>query len=212
MTKSVSQNKVFVIGLVGGIASGKSNVAAMFGSLGAAVIDADQLGHDVLLQPEVAKKLAERFGDFVLDEAGNIDRNALAKLVFGDNAESARRLKQLEEVLHPLIFAEATCQLKRWLVQLPSPTAIIIDAPLLLEAGWASLCDLVLFVDTPDPIRLQRAKQRGWTSEHFAFREQHQMSLDSKRRAATHIIDGTADQSLLRATLNRLLQEMHHHS
>lgn len=210
MTKSDSQpKKLFVVGLVGGIASGKSQVAAMFTALGAAVIDADRLGHDVLQRPLVARQLSQQLGPSILDDRGSINRSELGKLVFGPSAESTARLKKLEAVVHPQIHAEAVRQLKQLQERIPPPAAIVIDAPLLLEADWAPLCDLILFVDTPIDIRRARAAQRGWDAEQFNQREQSQWSLDSKRRAATHIIDGTADDTQLRSTISRLLHEMH---
>ncbi len=208
MTKTDARQKTFVVGLVGGIASGKSKVADMFASLGAAVIDADRLGHDILQLPLIARQLTRQFGPSILDDAGGINRHELGKLVFGNAPESAQRLKKLEELLHPQIYAEAIRELKRLLASATRPSAIIIDAPLLLEAEWAPLCDLILFVDTPVEVRRGRAALRGWSPEHFDSREQTQWSLDAKRRAATHIIDGTADDTCLRSTITRLLREM----
>lgn len=208
MIKTDTEQKTFVVGLVGGIASGKSKIAAMFASLGAAVIDADRLGHDILKLPLIARQLAQQFGPTILDDSGAINRRELGKLVFGTAPEAAQRLKQLEEVLHPQIHAEAVHELKRLLVSIPRPSAIVIDAPLLLEAKWAPLCDLILFVDTPLEIRRERAAQRGWSAEHFDAREQTQCSLDTKRRSATHIVDGTTDETTLRSTIARLLHEM----
>ncbi|MEO8269708.1 MAG: dephospho-CoA kinase [Aureliella sp.] len=209
MTSNVSLQKIFVVGLVGGIASGKSKVAAIFASLGAAVVDADRLGHDILQLPLIARQLTRRFGPSILDLTGGIDRRELGKLVFGDTPDSSKRLQQLEKVIHPQIHAEVIHELERLKASNPRPSAIVIDAPLLLEAEWAPLCDLILFIDTPVEIRHERAGQRGWSIEHFNSREQAQLSLDNKRRAATHIIDGTADDASLRSIVTRLLGEMH---
>lgn len=204
----VSQSKVFVVGLVGGVASGKSRVAQMIAAQGGAVIDADRLGHDVLQRPLVAQQLTQQFGPSILNAEGGIDRQALSRLVFGKTPAAETALKQLEAIVHPQIRAEAVGELNRLRKSQPPPAAIVIDAPLLLEADWAPLCNLIFFVDTPIEVRRQRALQRGWSSEHFDSREQAQMSLDDKRRASTHIIDGTADESQLRSTLERLLSEM----
>lgn len=203
-----SPRKVFVVGLVGGVASGKSRVAQGIAAQGGAVIDADRLGHDVLLRPLVTQQLARQFGPSVLAAGGGVDRQALGGLVFGNTPAAAVALKQLEAIVHPQIRAQAISELTRLRNSQPPPTAIVIDAPLLLEADWAPLCDVIFFVDTPIEIRRQRALQRGWSGEHFDAREQAQMSLDEKRRAATHIIDGTADEGQLRSTLARLLREM----
>ena len=83
------------------------------------------------------------------------------------------------------------------------PRAIVIDAPLLLEAGWEPLCDLILFVDAPRSLRLERARQRGWSEAEFDYREAAQRTLDDKRRAATNIVHST-DPKQLRKELRQL--------
>lgn len=203
-----SPRKVFVIGLVGGVASGKSRVAQMIAAQGGAVIDADRLGHDVLQRPQVAQQLTRQFGTSILAAGGGVDRQALGRLVFGNTPSAAAALQRLEATVHPQIRAEAVSELSRLREAQPPPSAIVIDAPLLLEADWAPLCDVIFFVDTPTEIRRQRALQRGWSSDHFDSREQAQMPLDDKRRASTHVIDGTADEGQLRSTIARLLREM----
>lgn len=208
MTPSTSRHKVFVIGLVGGVASGKSQVARMFASQGAAVIDADALGHSVLQSPQVAAELGRAFGPDILDSNGSVDRERLGRLVFGSDAESNERLKQLEHIVHPLIRAQAVKLLQQYQLRGDPPAAIVIDAPLLLEANWAPLCDLILFVDSPTEIRRARALQRGWTAEHFAAREDAQQTLNDKRAAATHFVSGTLDESSLRQTIAGLLRQM----
>lgn len=204
-----SQCKVFVVGLVGGVASGKSHVARMIAAQGGAVIDADQLGHVVLQRPEIVQQLVRQLGPSIAAADGGIDRQVLARLVFGNMPEAAASLKKLEAIVHPQIRAEAISELRRLRRVQPPPAAIVIDAPLLLEAGWAVLCDLIFFVNTPTEIRRQRALLRGWSSKDFDLREQAQMPLDEKRRAATHVIDGTMDEAQMRDTLERLLREMH---
>ncbi len=208
MTISTAKRKLFVVGLVGGIASGKSQVANMFRTLGAKVIDADELGHEVLQQPAVARHLSQLFGGAILDESGQVIRRELGKLVFGDDAESAIRLEQLEQVVHPLIHAEALNRLREVQNNPFRPPAVVIDAPLLLEAHWTPLCDVILFVDTPEKVRMERAKQRGWSPEHFIARERSQWSLDEKRKAATHFISGTLDEPGLRKEITNLISEM----
>ncbi len=199
---------MFVVGLVGGIASGKSRVAAMFQSLGAAVIDADKLGHQALDQPRVLQRLVQLFGAGILDEKGGINRKALGALVFGPDDGMALRKEQLEQVVHPVIRSAALAQLARLRDSQPPPTAVVIDAPLLIEANWDELCDVILFVDTPLEVRQERAIARGWSRAHFDSREQSQLLLDEKRKASTHFIDGTADEQKLRGVVERLLAEM----
>ncbi len=182
--------KPFVIGLVGGIASGKSHVARKLQTLGAYLIDAGQIGHQVLLKPLVARRLRQLFGEKIVAATGAIDRQQLAEVVFVPTPEGREAKAKLEEVVHPLIHSEAVHQLRK-LCELDSPPpAVIIDAPLLLEASWAPMCDAILFVDTPQELRNQRALQRGWPAEEHARREASQLNLAEKRAAATHIIRG----------------------
>ncbi len=202
------KGKVFVVGIVGGIGSGKSYLARLFQSRGSAVIDADQLGHEVLTRPMVARQLSQLFGQQILAEDGTIQRRELAKLVFGDDTQSAERLAQLEAIVHPQIHAEAVRQLGRYAESESPPKAIVIDAPLLLEADWAPMCDIILFLDTKLAVRQQRALERSWTLDQFEQREKSQLGLDAKRQAATHIIDGSLDRTELTATVDRLLAEM----
>lgn len=197
-----------MVGLVGGIASGKSQVGKMFESLGGLVIDADKLGHEVLQRPSVASHLGQLFGNEILDDQGQVIRRAVGKLVFGEDAESATRRNQLEQIVHPLIHSEALKRLADVRSSPKPPTAVVIDAPLLLEKNWAPLCDVILFIDTPDAVRMERATKRGWSRQHFEARERSQLSLEKKRKAATHIVSGTLDESTLRNTIANLLREM----
>ena len=208
MTISTAKRKVFVVGLVGGIASGKSQVGKMFESLGGLVIDADKLGHEVLQRPSVANKLSQVFGAKILDGNGQVSRRELGKLVFGEEADSAARRKQLEQIVHPLIHSEALKRLAEARSSPTPPAAVVIDAPLLLEKHWTPMCDVILFIDTPEAVRLERAQQRGWSREHFEARERSQLSLEEKRKAATHIISGMLNEETMRSTIAKLLREM----
>lgn len=196
-----------VIGLVGGIASGKSQIARLLADEGASVIDADQIGHDVLTRPLVACQLARLFGDQILDAQGKIDRRALGSLVF-ESEGAPQRLQQLQEVVHPLIHAEAVKQLRQLRERERPPQLIVIDAPLLLEAGWAPMCDFIWFIETPIEVRIARSQSRGWSDVHLFTRESQQMPLDAKRAMATHIIDGTASAEQQVRHLRHLIRQM----
>lgn len=202
------KHKVFVVGLVGGVAAGKSHVARLFEMKNAKIIDADLLGHEVLKRPLIARRLGQIFGPQILDAEGRVDRSKLAQLVFGADPSCAARLEQLEKIMHPQIHAAAVRSLRRFQESETPPAVVVIDAPLLLEAGWAPLCDVILFIDTPIELRMQRARERGWSGQQFKDREAAQLSLYQKRAAATHIIDGCAEHSALTATIDRLLDEM----
>src|SRR4051812_20788223 len=154
------------IGVVGGVASGKSLASQMLVELGAPVLDADRAGHTVLAKdPDVRKALHERWGDAILTSSGDVDRAAIAQRVFAADKSGTADLKFLECLLHPRIRTELS-QLRDKLGA-EGKLAAVLDAPLLLEAGWGPLCDFMLFVDVPVELRLERAKGRGWSKSEF---------------------------------------------
>lgn len=199
-----------VIGLVGGIASGKSYVGCLLENLGAQRIDADRLGHEVLLVKEVRDRLTQIWGPNILNEAGEIDRAKVGKLVFGDSFNAAAQRKQLEAIVLPRIRSLAFERVAAVRALPVVPLAIVIDAPLLIEAGWEPMCDFILFIDSPHEERLERATARGWTESHFAAREASQMSLDEKRSRATHIFDNSR-QANIAQQVKRFWSELEHH-
>jgi len=176
---------MLILGLVGGIASGKSVVANMLRDMGAAVLDADQAGHYVLRQPDVIAELRKRWGDGILDPNGQISRRAVAKIVFTSGNEAER--KYLEQLTHPRIEKLLQDELAAIRNGPDPPPVVAIDAALLFEAGWDKLCDKILFVDSPRDLRLERAVSRGWSTEQFAAREAAQLPVEEKR-ARSHIV------------------------
>lgn len=183
-----------VIGLVGGVGSGKSTVARMFAEMGAAVIDSDRLGHEQLQRPEVLSQLRSWWGPQVATSAGVADRSAISRIVFHDAAE----LSRLEALLHPLIDQRRK-ELVADLERDPAIRAIVLDAPKLLEAGLRGLCDRVVFVDSPRDERLRRvAETRGWSEDELNRRENLQFSLDKKRSMSDDVIVNHSDIEALR--------------
>ncbi len=186
-----------VVGLIGGIGAGKSRAAACFGELGGFVLDADAIGHALLEQSPCRDRVLERFGEAVLapytseGERRPIDRRALGSIVFADPAA----LRDLEGILHPAMrrtFDRAIIRQAR----LGRAAAVVLDAAILYEAGWDTLCDVVVYVDAVDEVRLARLEAaRGWTAEGLAAREKSQGPAEEKRRQADHILrnDGTPE-------------------
>lgn len=192
----------FVVGVVGGIASGKSQVTRMLGALNATIISADEIAHRVLLEPEVIDLLLKIFGKNILIENGDhpglsraIDRKKLASLVFGDSADSQTMRKKLEAIVHPRIRQIAKFELDT-LKQDTSKHMIILDAPLLIEGGWLPYCDRVIYLESPEAMRKQRAMERGWSEQEWQDRELAQLSLSEKKKHATDVLvnDGTIQQ------------------
>ncbi len=181
---------MFVIGIAGGVASGKSVVAAELARRGAAVIDADQLAAEVLSSPDVVAIARQRWGDAVVDATGKLCRSAIAQRVFGKDASADAELAFWESVTHPRITARMLSQLRSWQTEGRLP-AVIVDAPVMFKAGWDRYCDQLIFVDAPYEQRLDRAIARGWTEADLQNRERSQLPLEEKRRRATTVLDNS---------------------
>ena len=125
-----------IIGILGGIASGKSSVAAAFAELGCAVIDADDIAHDLLSESHVKSLVVNEFGTDILDSSGQIDRNKLGEIAFAEES----RLSTLNKILHPLIMERAEQLIGRY-EGVEKIKAIVLDAALLVEVGWDKKCD-----------------------------------------------------------------------
>jgi dephospho-CoA kinase len=182
------------IGLVGGIASGKSSVARMLVDLGAGLLDADRMGHAVLSEDhEVRQAIRQRWGDAVFSPDGRIDRERVATKVFVQTPQAAAERRFVEQLLHPRIGRRLEAQRQQF--EAAGLPAVVLDAPLLLEAGWQPMCDVVLMVEASSDSRLARARLRGWSEAEFRQREAAQWSADDKRRAADVVItnDGSED-------------------
>jgi dephospho-CoA kinase len=197
-----------IVGIMGGIASGKSFVSRALVRLGAAALDADRAGHEVLDDAEVKQAIRNKWGDSVFQADGRIDRSAVAQLVFGPAAKGAENLAFLESITHPLIGERLRRQAERLAEQ--GTKIIVLDAALLLKAGWDQFCDCLVFVDAPLEVRRQRAAERGWEAEDLDRREAAQIPVQEKKSRADFVIDngGTEQQTLAQIRrLWRLLQE-----
>ncbi|WP_422930731.1 dephospho-CoA kinase [Singulisphaera sp. PoT] len=182
-----------VIGVIGGIGSGKSLVSKFFAEQGAFVLDADAVGHALLNQRPVREDVISRFGQKILavgDESQEepvIDRGALGAIVFNN----PNALKDLESLVHPRMLRTFEKAIARVVRQGRSP-AIVLDAAILLEVGWESLCDKVIFVDSPREQRLARVNaQRGWTPEVMAAREAAQWPVEKKKAKADAVVNNS---------------------
>ena len=195
-----------IIGLLGGPGAGKSAVAGHFARLGCAVIDADALAHEALDEPAVRQQVAEGLGPEVLDAAGRVDRKAVGARVFDDPAALAR----LEAIVHPRVRALRAAR-RAELDADPAVKAIVEDSPLLLEAGLARECDVLVYVDAPRPVRVARVRQaRGWDERELDRREKKQASLDMKRLQADYVVDNSASEAQAQAEVRRVLSLILH--
>lgn len=192
--------KPLVVGLLGGIGAGKSAVAAEFTRRGAVLINADALGHEALRQPPIRDAIVQQFGSNVLDPSGQIDRRRVAAIVF--NNDNARRA--LEALVHPYIRRRAEEQIAQ--AAASGVPLIIVDAAVLLEAGWNSVCDRLVYVDAPPEVRLDRVvRHRDWSPSDWTAREEAQLPLTQKQQSADHILDNSSTLEHLSRQVDDLL-------
>ncbi len=169
-----------VIGLCGGVASGKSFVAQSFRDEGCAVFDADYEAHIAL--DKAADKIRATFGNLVVTESNTVDRKAIAQIVF-DRPDC---MIALEQIVHPLVEQELNAFLE--LEKHRSSDVVVLDIPLLFEKGINESCDSVVYVYAPEQERLKRALARGWSEESFKARESCQVPLIVKETASDVVI------------------------
>jgi dephospho-CoA kinase len=178
-----------VIGLAGGIGSGKSAVAGMFAGLGCFVFDADRVAHEVLQSDPVKAALREWMGEGIFNPDGTVHRKAVARVVFSDAASTER----LEGLIHPRVRAMRDEMTGRAMAD-EGVKAVLWDIPLLFETGQGEECDAVVFVKVPRDVQLRRLKEnRGWTEEELMKREKLQFSLDKKADLADYYVDNSGD-------------------
>ncbi len=188
-----------VIGLIGGIASGKSSVARLLAEQGAVILDADAEARAALDEPDVVEALVARHGASIRSGDGRtLDRAAVARATFGH----PEHLSHLEGLVHPRVRERLAGALADRLRRGDVP-AVVLDVPLLLESSpLAAECDLLLFVESPPSERRKRAMaRRGWTSEEVARREAHQIAPEEKRRRADVVLANDGDEAQLRRNL-----------
>lgn len=187
-----------IIGVLGGIASGKSKVARLLAGSTAEVVSADAIAREVLNSPEVTALVREHWGAAFLGPDGRPDRERLAREVFGPG-EGAGKRRELESWTHPRVRARILERLRE--ARARGIRRLVLDVPLLLENdaqhGLAGLCTALVFVDARDEVREERARQtRAWTPGEVARREAVQLPLEEKRKRADYVIpnNGTLEE------------------
>lgn len=194
-----------VIGLTGGIASGKSTVSKMLVDLGAAVIDADRIAREVMKKgTPVWQKVREAFGDEYLLPNGEIDRKKLGEFVFSND----KALKTLNSITHPAIYDEILSEIERLKAKGQSK-AIVVDAALLIEAGLCDIVDEVWLVVVDRESQIMRLMRRnGLTRQQALNRINSQMDQDMKKRYADRVIDNSYDVEHIRKQVKQLWEEL----
>jgi len=188
---------VLVIGITGGIGTGKTTVANLFSSLGVPVIDADELARQVVAPGQPAyEEILQHFGTTILSESGDLDRRRLREHIFSDSAKRDR----LEAIVHPRVYA----QMKHLLDALETPYAIVV-VPLLIESGASELVDRVLVVDSPEELQIERTRDRDGTTR-AAVKKILAAQLDRNARlsAADDVIENNSSVEALGKVVSRL--------
>ena len=188
------------VGLSGGIGSGKSTVARGLARRGAIVIDADAIAREVVEpgRPGLAA-VVDRFGPEVVDAGGRLDRPVLAALVFDDAAARA----DLNAIVHPLVAAETA----RRLAGAPPDAVVVLDVPLLVEAARSGY-DVVVIVEAPEAVRLERLVARGMAEEDARRRMATQASDAERRKVADVVLDNSGSEDGLEAQIDSLWAQL----
>jgi len=195
-----TQNPKFIVGLTGGIGSGKSTVSELFHDQGIQVIDADTIARDLVIPDTPCfKAIVEHFGEDVLETTGTLNRTYLRELIFNDDNQR----KWLESLLHPAIREEIDRQISE-----SKSAYIILSVPLLIESDQYDFVDRVLVIDVPEKTQLERIKARDASSEKL-IREIMASQVSRERRLA--VADDTLDNSGSQDTLRQQVLLLHEH-
>ena len=193
-----------VIGLTGGIGSGKSTVSQFLAELGAVILNADKLGHEAFKpDTEIWREVVSAFGRQILTPNGDIDRKKLGEIVFG-NPDSLARLNQ---IMHPRMYDMVKARLEEYRRQ--GVGVVVLEAPLLLEAGWTLLVDEVWVTAAPKSTMLKRLQERtGMTEQESLARIRAQMSDEERVKHAEVVINTDCSRDELKARVNSLWQKL----
>jgi len=205
-----ARSRPLVLGVLGGICSGKSEVARLLAGAQGWTISADELAREALDEPSVRARVRERFGPQALHADGSVDRTVVAQAVFDPRTGPPLRA-ELESWTHPLVRARIMERLSA--ARVSDVPRVVLDVPLLLENdaqhGLARQCDLLVFVDVRDEERERRAKrQRAWPGGEVARREAAQLPLEEKKKLAQHVIENNRGLEELASAVARLLREI----
>jgi dephospho-CoA kinase len=192
-----------VLGLVGGIGAGKSTVAAALARHGGRIVAADPLGHEALEQPDIFARIVEEWGDRgILTAEGKVDRKKFGRIVFPSPVERSR----LEHLVHPYIEKRIREEVDKAIAD-PAAKFVVLDAAIMLEAGWDGVCEKLIFVDAPRSVRLDRVQQqRHWTDQDLANREAVQMPADRKKERADVVVDNGGPAEATTAQVDELVK------
>lgn len=196
---------MFIIGVTGGFASGKTAVSRMLARLGAKVIDADRIGHQALTPNRLPwKKIVEYFGNSILNRDGTINRKRLSTIVFAEK----KALRKLSQIVHPEVFEKIKLMVEQIKKDEPD-SVVVIDAPLLIEAGFRREVDKLIAVKASVDKQIERAaKKWGLSVTQIRRRLEAQMPLEFKARMADYVIDNSGTLKQTRLQVEKIWREI----
>ena len=200
---------MIIVGIVGKIGAGKSTVARAMADLGAEVIDADRIAHDVLAEPEVVAAIAARYGAEVLDDAGRVRRPRLAERVFGPTPAHDAALAELEAIVHPRVRCRIDERLAAIAAAAPAGVRplVVLDVPLLMQAGWDRRCDRLVRVDCDEAERRRRVDLRGWPELQRQARERAwERGYRPPPPEKTLVVDASGDPAYTRTQVGQAIE------
>ena len=194
-----------LVGVTGGMGSGKTLVAAIFLEFGAYILDADAICRKLVEPGQPAlKEISESFGKTIVNKFGNLDRKKLAQVIFGD----LKKKKELENILHPRVFEFEKLEYKN-ICQRDPKALVIIDAALLIESGNYMKMDKVIVVNTDRKTQIERVMGRtGWNRDEVVARIDNQMPIKEKIKYADFILDNFSDKISLRKKVKDLYEKL----
>jgi len=192
-----------VIGLIGGVGSGKSMAAAEFAKYAGRIVSGDAFGHEALRRPEIKEQVVRRWGHEILNDQGEVERRRLGAIVFAHSKER----QELEALVFPWIEKRIDEEIARAMDD-SHVKFVVLDAAIMLEAGWAKRCDKIVFVDTPREERVRRlGQERGWTAQQIEEREKAQWPLNEKQMRAQALLDNTGSPEALAPQVRKLIDQ-----
>lgn len=199
----IRDNFMKTIGLTGGIGSGKSTIAGLLAKLGAIIIDTDKIGHEVLDTNNQAKEqVVSAFGHRILNPDNSVNRRELGKIVFAD----CKALSHLNHIIHPLIYQVVMTALEQYREQ--ATRLVVIEAPLLIEAGWVKMVDAVWVVTATEANVTKRLEKLGFTHDGIMARKLSQLTECERLKTVNVVIDNNYSLNRLEMKVNELWQEL----
>lgn len=192
-----------VVGLTGGIATGKSSVEEIFRQLGAYVIDADHIVHQLYKREDIKQSLRQMFGDGIFLKSGDLDRKKLASIIFSDD----QKRKMIEEFIHPLVNQF----IKNWIEEIgskDSSAVVIVSVPLMIETGSYKNYQKIVVVYAPKDLQIERLLKKGYSYDEAVSRIDAQLDIEEKLKYADYVIMNTSDFDDLRKEVERVFNEI----